>query len=126
MPGKVLHEEAGVPYVMDYRDAWLLDVFDGHQLHPDRSRAARIERRLVSSSQEIWFVNEGIRTWHAERYPDAADRMHVVMNGHDPGLAPAPRTAGPPGRSAPGLRLHRHHLAEGAAAGVRPGVVLGA
>ncbi len=96
VPGKVLHEEAGVPYVMDYRDAWLLDVFDGHQLHPDRSRAARIERRLVSSSQEIWFVNEGIRTWHAERYPDAADRMHVVMNGHDPGLAPAPRTAGPP------------------------------
>ena len=96
VPGQVLHEEAGVPYVMDYRDAWLLDVFDGHQLHSDRSRAARIERRLVSSAQEIWFVNEGIRTWHAERYPDAADRMHVVMNGHDPGLAPAPRAEGPP------------------------------
>ena len=44
----------GVPYVMDYRDAWLLDVFDGDLLHdedsrgrPARARARRRRRRGV-------------------------------------------------------------------------------
>lgn len=94
VPGRVLHKDAGVPYVMDYRDAWLLDVFDGHQLHPDTSRAARTERALIEGATELWFVNEGIARWHAERYPSAAERVHVVMNGYDDGLAPEPRREG--------------------------------
>jgi glycosyltransferase involved in cell wall biosynthesis len=92
VPGQVLYNAGAVPYVMDYRDAWLLDVFDGHQLHADWSRAARLEEKLVRSAREVWFVNQSIRDWHAERYPAAAHRMHVVMNGYDPGLAPEPRT----------------------------------
>lgn len=89
-----LHRRHAVPYVMDYRDAWLLHVFDGHQVHPDRSRSARIERALVAGAAEVWFVNEPIREWHAERYPDAASRMHVVANGFDPDFAPLPRLSG--------------------------------
>lgn len=83
----------GVPYVVDYRDAWLLDVFDGHQTHSDRSRPARYERTLLRSACEIWFVNEPIRRWHAERYGVDAARMRVVANGFDPDFAPAPRAA---------------------------------
>jgi glycosyltransferase involved in cell wall biosynthesis len=83
-----LHRHSAVPYVLDYRDAWLLDVFDGHQIHTDRSRAARWEKRLVGSAAEVWFVNAPIRDWHATRYPEAADRMHVVANGFDPEFAP--------------------------------------
>ena len=41
-----LSRTAGVPYVLDYRDAWLLDVFDGHQVHANWSRQARLERSL--------------------------------------------------------------------------------
>lgn len=89
----------GVPYVMDYRDAWLLDVFSGSQVHSDRSRAARIERRLVAGATEVWFVNDPIRQWHEARYPEAAERMRTVANGFDPEYAPAARTApAPPGR----------------------------
>ena len=80
-----LHEAAAVPYVLDYRDAWLLDVFTGERLHGPRSRAAGWERRLVGSAAEVWFVNEPIRAWHAELYPEAADRLHVVANGYDAG-----------------------------------------
>jgi glycosyltransferase involved in cell wall biosynthesis len=40
----------------------------------------------VSAAREVWFVNDPIRAWHAEQYPGAADRMHVVANGWDPGL----------------------------------------
>jgi glycosyltransferase involved in cell wall biosynthesis len=68
---------------MDYRDAWLLDVFDGGRLHGPRSRAARWERRLVADAQEVWFVNEPIREWHSQLYPEAADHMYVVANGFD-------------------------------------------
>ena len=97
MAAHALHEAAGVPYVMDYRDAWMLDVFDGGLLHDEGSRVARLEAKLVGSAREVWFVNEPIRAWHQERYPEAADRMHVVANGYDPEFAPLPRTeaAGP-------------------------------
>jgi glycosyltransferase involved in cell wall biosynthesis len=86
-----LHRTAGIPYVMDYRDAWTLDVFDGHQVHADGSRVARLEARLIAGAREIWFVNEPIRAWHQRRYPKAAGRMHVVANGYDPEFAPLPR-----------------------------------
>jgi len=89
----LLHREHGIPYVMDYRDAWMLDVFDGGLLHKERSRVARLEQRLVSGAREVWFVNEPIRSWHQKRYPKAAERMHVVANGYDPEFAPVPRTS---------------------------------
>jgi glycosyltransferase involved in cell wall biosynthesis len=86
-----LHRTAGVPYVMDYRDAWMLDVFDGGLLHEEGSRVAELEKQLIGSAREVWFVNEPIRAWHQTRYPEAASRMHVVSNGYDPEFAPAPR-----------------------------------
>jgi glycosyltransferase involved in cell wall biosynthesis len=78
-----LYRRSAVPFVMDYRDAWLLNVFDGDRLHAPSSRAARWERRFVDAAREVWFVNEPIRAWHAELYPNAAGKMHVVANGFD-------------------------------------------
>jgi glycosyltransferase involved in cell wall biosynthesis len=96
MAADVLHRQHGVPYVMDYRDAWMLDVFDGALLHPEGSPVAVLEQRLVQAASEAWFVNEPLREWHQRRYPEAADRMHVVANGFDPEFAPVPRTVAPP------------------------------
>ena len=92
-PALMLHRRAGVPYVMDYRDAWLLDVFSGDQLHSDTSRPSRWEARLIRNASEVWFVNEPIAQWHRDRYPHAADRIMVVANGYDPQFAPQPRAA---------------------------------
>jgi glycosyltransferase involved in cell wall biosynthesis len=78
-----LHRRHGVPYVMDYRDAWSLDVFSGTRVHGERSRVGRWERRLLTKAAEVWFVNEPIRDWHSANYPEAAERMHVVANGWD-------------------------------------------
>lgn len=91
-----LHRRHGIPYVMDYRDAWMLDVFGGGLLHPDGGRVDRLERELLSRARQVWFVNDPIRRWHADRHPDVADRMRVVANGYDPQLAPRPRRHGPP------------------------------
>lgn len=83
IPGWTLSRAAGVPYVMDYRDAWRLDVFSGRTIHSDRSRVGRWERRLQDAAEEIWFVNDPIARWHEERNHRAAGRMQVVANGYD-------------------------------------------
>jgi glycosyltransferase involved in cell wall biosynthesis len=90
-----LHRDHGVPYVMDYRDGWTLDVFTGEALNAPDSRAGRWEKRLLDSAREVWFVNEPIRAWYADAFPASADRMHVVANGFDPHLVPEPSTTAP-------------------------------
>jgi glycosyltransferase involved in cell wall biosynthesis len=82
-PGHRLHRDFGVPYIIDYRDAWQLDVFSGKRLSAPGSAVDRWEHDLVENAHEIWFVNEPIRAWHAEYYPKQAERMHVVANGYD-------------------------------------------
>lgn len=88
--GLRLHREFEVPYVMDYRDAWQLDVFSGHRLTEPGSDVARWERELIESAHAVWFVNEPILRWHAELYPRAGERFHVVANGYD--MEPDPHT----------------------------------
>lgn len=83
IPGWHLNRVAGVPYVMDYRDAWQLDVFTGRKLITATPGVARWERRLVAAAREVWFVNEPIRRWHAERYPSDESKMQIVANGFD-------------------------------------------
>jgi glycosyltransferase involved in cell wall biosynthesis len=97
-PALRLNRRYGVPFVIDYRDAWLLDVFSGGRLHDERSRAAKWERRLVEAATEVWFVNDPIRAWHERLYPGQAAKMHTVANGFDPELAPALHEREPAGK----------------------------
>jgi glycosyltransferase involved in cell wall biosynthesis len=90
-----LYKKHGVPYVMDYRDAWLLDVFTGDRLHEPNSRAARWERKLVEAAREVWFVNDPIKQWHERLYPAQAGKMHTVANGFDADLVPDTHDRGP-------------------------------
>jgi glycosyltransferase involved in cell wall biosynthesis len=89
-----LHLRHGVPFVMDQRDAWTLDVFS-EKVTSD-PRIIELEAAYVRDAQEIWFVNEPIREWHVARYPEAASRIHVVANGFDRDLAPTARLDPPP------------------------------
>lgn len=83
IPGWHLNRRFGVPYVMDYRDAWQLDVFSGKRLITATPGVRRWERRLMRSASEIWFVNDAIREWHVKEHPLEAARMRVVANGFD-------------------------------------------
>lgn len=83
IPGWELKRRFGVPTVMDYRDAWTFDTFTGLP-NPRASRLAeRWEPRLLERADQIWFVNDPIRDWHAAKYPRFADRMRAVPNGFD-------------------------------------------
>ena len=79
----------GVPYVLDYRDSWTLNLFTDSPAFPDGHPAWRWERRVLKGASGVVFVNEALREWHAGRYPKVADRMMVVPNGWDPDLMPA-------------------------------------
>lgn len=81
-----LRRLTGVPYALDYRDAWTFNQFTEEHKYPDGHPAWAWERRTVEGSALTVFVNEGLRTWHARRYPAAADRMAVVPNGWEPEL----------------------------------------
>jgi glycosyltransferase involved in cell wall biosynthesis len=91
-----------VPYVIDYRDSWTLDLFKDAPAFPPEHAAWRWERRVLGRAAGTVFVNDALRDWHARRYPDAADKMLVVPNGWDPDLfevAPvAPAGGGAPDR----------------------------
>lgn len=78
-----LFVDEGIPFVLDDRDSWLLDVYTGEP-------GPLIERYLpwfefaLSRALRMWFVNEPIARWHRERFPELADRITVVENGWDP------------------------------------------
>lgn len=92
LPGYLLFKQSDVPYVMDYRDAWQLDVYSGERLTEKGSPQDKWERRIIEHAHSIWFVNERIREWHAEQYPEAAGRFEVVENGYDLATVIPPRT----------------------------------
>ncbi|WP_022888313.1 glycosyltransferase [Agromyces italicus] len=88
IPGWFLHRRFGVAHVMDYRDAWQLDVFSGRKQITAIPAVGRWERRLMATAAEVWFVNDAIREWHVAQHPGLADRMRVVANGYDEYDAP--------------------------------------
>ncbi|WP_207934585.1 glycosyltransferase [Actinomadura sp. KC06] len=71
------------PYILDNRDAWTLDLFSEEPAFEDGHPAFSWERRVLKRASNVVFVNEALRSWHAERYPRVADRMLVVPNGWD-------------------------------------------
>jgi glycosyltransferase involved in cell wall biosynthesis len=101
VPGRHLHAH-GVPYVMDYRDAWTVDVFRGVDAPAATAAQRAWEAEAIRDAHEVWFVNEPIRGWHADRHPGSADRMRVVPNGYDD---PADGTLGVPWRAAQADKL---------------------
>ncbi|MER5455136.1 glycosyltransferase [Micromonospora sp. NPDC002389] len=89
----------GVPYVLDYRDSWTLNLFTDSPAYPDGHPAFKWEQRVMRGASGLVFVNQALRGWHAERYPAFADKMMVVPNGWDPDLMEVeefkPRAEGP-------------------------------
>ncbi|THV43400.1 glycosyltransferase [Glycomyces buryatensis] len=78
-----LWEEARVPYAVDFRDGWSIDVIDGREAFIADSEKGRWESRVLSSAISLWVVNDPIAEHYRARYPQLADRVHIVRNGYD-------------------------------------------
>jgi glycosyltransferase involved in cell wall biosynthesis len=85
----------GVPYALDYRDSWTFNQFTEEHKYPDGHPAWAWEGRTLEKSSLTAFVNEGLRGWHAERYPTAANQMTVVPNGWEPEILGRAEYPGP-------------------------------
>lgn len=79
-----------IPYVVDYRDAWTFNQFTEQVRFPEGGRMMRWEEKVLRDAAEIVFVNHGMRQWHIDRYPFAAQKMTVVPNGWEPELIGRP------------------------------------
>lgn len=88
--GLKLHTQHRVPFVMDYRDTWQLDMYAERRTLSDRHPGAVWERRLIESAAEAWFVNDPIAQWHRELYPEYAEKIRVVPNGFDRSFVDSP------------------------------------
>ncbi|GAA1750078.1 glycosyltransferase [Luedemannella helvata] len=83
-----LWEEHQVPYVVDFRDGWSVDVVGGGEAFPRESVAGVWEQRVLARAVAVWCVNDTIAACYRERYPDIADRVRVVRNGYDADSVP--------------------------------------
>lgn len=84
-----LWETHKVPYAIDFRDGWSVDVIDGGEAFAADSPSGVWERKVLSQALSLWLVNDPIAEWYRERHPDLADRVHVVRNGYDEDSVPA-------------------------------------
>lgn len=91
-----LWSEHGVPYAIDYRDAWSLNTYQGVERFSRESAEGQWESKVIEHAHAVWCVNDAIAGFYRDRYPAVADRISVVQNGHD-SLAStvAPRRPGP-------------------------------
>lgn len=78
-----LWEEHKVPYAVDFRDGWSLDVIGGGEAFTRDSVSGRWESTVLENALAVWCVNDPIAGFYRERYPHLADRVHVVRNGYD-------------------------------------------
>ena len=106
LPAAYALHRRGVPFAVDYRDAWSLDVVRGVEAFAVRSRAGRWEQRLMAEAAAVWCVNEPILEFYRQRYPQAVDRLRIVRNGFDA----ADDLAHPPRLRAPGEPLRFGYL----------------
>jgi hypothetical protein len=82
-PALDLNEKHGVPFVLDYRDAWAIDIIGDKRAFEPGSRKGRIELALMDRAHEAWFVNHPIRDSYAKIYAKDASKLRVVRNGSD-------------------------------------------
>ncbi|MEV6654310.1 glycosyl transferase [Streptomyces sp. NPDC051219] len=92
-----LWEAHRVPYAVDFRDGWSVDVIRGGEAFTRESEAGQWEERVLSEAVAVWCVNDPIADFYRDRYPELAERVKVVRNGFDPDsvppLSPAPDPA---------------------------------
>lgn len=78
-----------VPYAIDFRDGWSVDVVDGGEAFTKDSVSGKWEGKVLENAVALWLVNDPIAEWYRDRYPDLASRIHVVRNGYDADSVPA-------------------------------------
>ena len=98
--GYLLQRVTGLPWVADFRDAWIFDPLDVY-LEEDSLRKRieeRIEGRVVASASAVVVASQEVADYLCTRYAAHADRVRVISNGFDgewPDRSRPPQSARP-------------------------------
>lgn len=84
-----LWQEHKVPYIVDFRDGFSIDVVGSKVAFGPETVSGRWEAKVLAEAVAIWTVNEPIADHYRTRYPELADRVAVVRNGYDAGSVPS-------------------------------------
>ncbi|MED5229639.1 MAG: hypothetical protein VX754_01935 [Actinomycetota bacterium] len=76
------HKAIEVPFSIDYRDPWTLNVYSGEKLPVDK-RVDALEKRIVESASNIFHVNEAMSEKNKTMFPKTVSNQFVVPNGFD-------------------------------------------
>ena len=79
---RLLGRVLDVPYAIDYRDPWALNVRTGEVLERTAG-TVEAERRIVTEAGFAVFVNSATVDLYTEIYPELTDKCHVFFNGFD-------------------------------------------
>ncbi len=78
----------GVPWVADFRDAWVRDALGAYRTPIHRKLAVEGERWAVRRAAACTFVNRRLMHDVMERNPMEAHKFVLVRNGFDPEMLP--------------------------------------
>lgn len=78
---RLASSDLDVPYSLDFRDPWTIDVITGGPTGSKQTR--RAERRVVEEASNCFHVNQAIRDAYAINYREMETQHHVAMNGFD-------------------------------------------
>ncbi len=79
----------GIPWVADFRDAWVQDALDAYRTPLHRRLALKMERKVMESASACTFVNRWLREDARLRHPSFAHKLFFISNGYDPELLPS-------------------------------------
>ncbi|HEY6634290.1 MAG TPA: glycosyltransferase [Acidimicrobiia bacterium] len=93
---RLLADDHGVRFSVDYRDPWSFDPATSAPIHHPAVDEA--ESRIIAAAAKCFHVNTAIASAYARRYPESAHKHVVALNGFDEaslGAIHSPRAVGP-------------------------------
>jgi len=85
--GRFLKEQTGLPWVADFRDAWIYDPLDPALLTMPyrRELERRLEASVLAEADAVITATQITADDLRRRYPEQAHKIRIVTNGFDPG-----------------------------------------
>lgn len=76
----------GLPWVADFRDAWMFDPLDPSivQMPYRWALEKRLEQKVVRTADALVVASQISAEYYCKTYPEAAERVQVITNGFDP------------------------------------------
>lgn len=79
-----LSQKFNLPYIIDFRDAWLDDPYVNFPTDFHRRFHAHYEKKIVLGAKKVVVYGKPLKDILEEKYPELVGRVHIITNGFDP------------------------------------------